>query len=602
MAFMSGEEPLNLPIRPAFVGDVGFGRQVSHEIDTRRRSVHSAPSCRSVLVFGVTVAMFFHALDLASRLAQTSDSAQGLVAGHAVARGNLLLSGWHMPLDDYYFTDTIPYAALAWLMGPRPFLLAFVPALTYAAFVCTTLIVCLRPSRPLTENIEATAVVALLLAAPASIANWNPLLLSDMHLATVLYALIALALCARLTRSEGTNARAFPMLCTSLVAVTAITVSSDPFSLVFAFGPALALLTADAVFRPVGRRHRLALLLLAGGTALGLLLPPAIALAGGFTTETDVVTGFAAAPGRNLIVLLSSVLTLSGANPFETDFGLRAVLLLALRWSALAIAIAATVRLAPGLFGLHSASLFERALCAGILTVLAACAVSAQFSKGVTAQAVWTGGPPMRYAMPAVLFAAVLAGRQISVILSSKIFRHGQGVLRSDDTQSHVRTVARGALAVCAVLGVLADSFGVFEANPRWISNNPPAMAAYWLQQHGLTDGVGEYWSSNLITAMSGDEVHVRSVVPDGGKLVPYVWSEDANSYVRAPQFVVWQDGNHTGMTFADVRATYSIRQTTLIAGYRIAVLTHNGSANAFRRVSAGSPFRPAKGHATPPA
>ena len=87
------------------------------------------------LVAGVTAAALFHALDLASRLAQTSDSAQSLVAGHAVVRGNMLLSGWHLPLNDYYFTDTLPYAALEWLVGPRPFLLVLVPALTYALFV-----------------------------------------------------------------------------------------------------------------------------------------------------------------------------------------------------------------------------------------------------------------------------------------------------------------------------------------------------------------------------------------------------------------------------------------------------------------------------------
>jgi len=70
---------------------------------------------------GVAAAALAGALDLASRLRNTPTSAQSFVAGKAIARGNLLLSGGACRSNDYYFTDTIPYAALEWLVGPRPF-------------------------------------------------------------------------------------------------------------------------------------------------------------------------------------------------------------------------------------------------------------------------------------------------------------------------------------------------------------------------------------------------------------------------------------------------------------------------------------------------
>ncbi len=514
-----------------------------------------------LLVAGIACAILC-GLDSASRLAQTSDSAQSFVAGHAVVGGNILLSGWHAPLDDYYFTDTIPYAALEWLVGPRPFLLALVPALTYALFVCAGLALCLRPSQPLMRKLEATAAVMLMLAAPGWISGWNPLLMSDMHFATVLAALVALALCAVVARYERRNVWAFVSLCAALVVVVAATIASDPFSLVFAFGPALVLLSADALLRPPARNERLALLLLAGGTALGLLLPPLIALAGGFTTEDNVKVGFVAWRlfGRNLIALLAGVLTLFGANPFGINFSSRVVLLFALRCAAIAIAIVAVSRAACRLCAPHRASLFDRMLCAGVLTVLAACALSAQFGKGITREALWMGGPPMRYAMPAALFGAVLGARLIPEMLSA---------MRGPRS----RNVARGVLMLFAVLTVFASGSSTMEAAPRWIRNNPPAMAARWLERERLSEGVGEYWSANLVTAMSGDTVRVRSVVPLAGRLVDYVLAANRNWYVRPPQFVIWQDENRTGVTFADVRATYVICRVASVAGYRIAVL-----------------------------
>jgi hypothetical protein len=79
---------------------------------------------------------FFNAFTLASNLAQTSDSAQGFVVGHAIANGNALLSGWHFPIDSFYFTDSVLYAAAEWTAGARPQLMAFVPALVYGLSCC----------------------------------------------------------------------------------------------------------------------------------------------------------------------------------------------------------------------------------------------------------------------------------------------------------------------------------------------------------------------------------------------------------------------------------------------------------------------------------
>jgi hypothetical protein len=127
---------------------------------------------------GVVLSSFIRALQIAARIDQTSDSTQGLLAGHAVAAGNLLLTVWRFPLNDYYFTDTLVYAVLESALGARPWLLVLEPALLYATFVLAALIVCVRRSQQLVRNTESVAGLALSLAAPVWIRIWNPLFLS----------------------------------------------------------------------------------------------------------------------------------------------------------------------------------------------------------------------------------------------------------------------------------------------------------------------------------------------------------------------------------------------------------------------------------------
>ncbi|HEY3777869.1 MAG TPA: hypothetical protein VGL35_07410 [Rhizomicrobium sp.] len=517
------------------------------------------------------LASFFRAFALSGRLVQSSDSAQDFVVAHAVARGNLLLSGWHFPLNNYYFTDTIPYAVLERMLGAQPFLLALEPALIYALFVAVALIVCLPRSQPFSQKIEAVAILALVFAAPVWIGSWNPLFLSAMHVASAVGAFVALGLCARLPEIQTKVAS---LLCmAAIVVLTAAVVASDPFALVFAFAPALAVLASDAIS---SRRLIGAFAAMAFGVTIGWLLPHAIALVGGFTIEIDVVGRFVAAPllVRNLVALLAGVLRVFGILIPESPLTPGSVALLALRCTVFAAAIAAVVRTLRKMIGTGRTPLLDRLLCAGILTVLPACAASAQFGKGIVAHDLWGGGPPMRYLMPVYLFAAVLTARQIPDMLAF--------------WPARARHIASCALLLLAALNLVAGGrLSGVEAQPRWIADNQADTAARWLERHGLSQGIGEYWSANLVTALSGDRVQVRSVVQDKGRLIPYIWVEDARWYTRAPQFVLWQEPNKTGVTAAAVRATYPVCGITLVAGFRVALLAQ--PSHACRRIRPGA-------------
>ena len=512
------------------------------------------------------IVSFFNARNVTSRLAQTSDSVQGLVAGHAVATGNLFLSGWHFPIDNFYLTDSLPYAVAELIVGSQPVLLVIIPACVYALFVVLALAVSVEPRQSLGWNLQSIAVVALLLVAPAWIGTWNPLLMSDMHTATTVVAFAAVILCARVAESASRGGAAQLGTAAAFALTTVLCVASDPFSIFFAFGPAALVLAAEILCRSQPRSARLTLALLAAGVVIGLVLPLAIAQIGGFTTENDVAFGFA--PVRqwasNSIAVLFGILTLLGINPFEMQGGASALVLFGIRCLASAMMLGAFCSVVRDMFSRVPVPLLDRLICTGALVLLFACVPSAQFAKGVSAQSMWHGGPPTRFLVPIVLFSVVLAGRQIARFAGAVGNRNCR--------------IAWYSLLVClAVLIGFVGRWQVDSAEPRWIARNAPTVAAQWLKQHGLRHGVGEYWSANLLTAMSGNAIAVRSVTPHGYRLVPYVWVEDGRFYREPPEFVIWEEPNQTGVDEALVRATYAVCREDFVALYRIALLKNQG-------------------------
>src|SRR5215469_11030416 len=141
----------------------------------------------------------FNAYAVASHIFQTSDSVQGLLTGDSVVKGNLLLSGWHLATDNFLFTDTLPFAAFELFLGPRADLLVLIPALTYALIVLVALSMSIRLRGSAERNLATLSVVALALAMPPRIGDWNPVLMSNFHLGAILGALVALTICVRLS-------------------------------------------------------------------------------------------------------------------------------------------------------------------------------------------------------------------------------------------------------------------------------------------------------------------------------------------------------------------------------------------------------------------
>jgi hypothetical protein len=515
----------------------------------------------AILILGLGIISFMNARNVAFSLSQNSDSVQSFLAGNAVAHANLLLSGWHISQDSYYFTDTIPFAVLELLEGPRPYLLAVVPALTYGIFVLTATIICFRPLRSRLCKLETAATIALVLGCPYWVGHWDPVLFADFHLGSVLGSLVALTLATRLymlSLEMHTDQHRINIGLGCLL-VTCATVASDPFSVFFAFGPAM--LAFILQMSPLRRAYVASVACLGSGVLLGLVFPPAVRFAGGFVAGNNISAVFVSGDkfGANLGTVAMDILRLAGAYPFGLKVISPAAGLAVLRCAGFAIAVFAVWRVLRGAGIAAHEALLDRVLCVCILALVAFCVFSSQFS--------WDGGA-IRYLTPAILFAAVLAGRQVSALL--------QGL-----QSQAARYTARGLLLVSAGVMLLGGErlFGIYEIPPDWKSNTPAFVAERWLDKRRLTHGVGEYWSASIVTAMSGGRIQVGPVTPSNRRFVPYLWVADTRWFTTPPQFIIWQNNNPAGVTLQQVRAAYCPHgcPVATVGDFKIAVL---GSGN----------------------
>ncbi len=123
-------------------------------------------------------------------------------------------------------------------------------------------------------------------------------------------------------------------------------------------------------------------------------------------------------------------------------------------------------------------------------------------------------------------FGAVLAGRVLAEPLATR-WRGGEsglvGWLRGARW--------RAGLASAVAAGYLA-SLGYAAAQPSVLPAN--AQLAAFLAEHHLTDGVGGYWQSSIVTVDSDGAVTVRAVSAD--TLRPYRWEAKGSWYDPASQ------------------------------------------------------------------
>ena len=473
---------------------------------------------------------------------QNSDSVQGFMEAQSILHGNILLNGWHLTRDNYVFTDAPFFIAYETLFGARPEALAVVPSVIYVLIVVACLAASLSSVKPSRHNVVALATVVLLVGLPSlrtpstdPLAPAAPLLLADFHAASILFSLVAFILLAVLARAA--NIRDRPLIASLLGLICFIAVASDPFTVAFAFGPAVLVLLGDVALSGGNRKEIGLAAIVAVPSVLGIIIPELVPQLGGFETEHIISLGFVAPEnlGTNIEALFFGLFYSADADIFGKDpLNAETIAHLA-RLSGWLLGAVCVVWNFPQLQRHWKRFLLDRLLLASILALILACLLSQQFSLDLTRD-VFQGGRGRIYISPAIILGAVLVARAIPHTGAWPPLRR-------------LRIAAQGALVAIAAGLLIAQSATMLRlaSSPAWVAANPYLEVGRWLEARGLTQGVGGYFDFTIIRALTRGKVNVNAlIVSEDGRLEPFVFDTDAHFYhgTAAPMFAIWRTGD----------------------------------------------------------
>jgi hypothetical protein len=471
-----------------------------------------------------------------------SDSAAIVLLGKDFSQGNGLLSGWVLPIDSYWATEVPVYAVAVALQGVVFDIIHQVPLLFYLGVILSGTLIA-RRSRPGVPGWVGAAVTLVLLGLLGQTAAMA-LLHGPAHVSTTLACLLAIA-----ALSAASPARPAGYIVSFILLTLALI--SDPIAKVIAVAPigAVAVLTVwrnREWFRPLSQIAVAGLAYLAS-FAVHLAIPAL----GGYIIGGSA-PGFVGPgdwPGK-LPLFLSAI---GGIFSAEAPSNPASAVLAAVHLLILAAAVAAALLAVVRLF---VRPIDRAAWMDGVLAIAAGGTALAFFVSGYVQDET-----AIRYLSPGFICACVLLGRTTARLLPDRL---------------PVRSAAFG-LAFAAVYAL--TFVGTVRAP---LPTNDAKPLAAWLLQHGLTNGYGGYWESNIVTLSGGERVRVLPVLDGSGGLMPSAWNTSLRWYAVNPAapvtFLVYRpDAVWRGVDEAAARTTFGEPIQTMTYGpYRILVWDHD--------------------------
>jgi len=436
----------------------------------------------------------------------TSDGANNALQAWDMLHGHVLLHGWIIG-DATYYTFDLPVLAVVEIFSGLSDLTSHVAAaLIYLIVTFSAVALALSDSRGLARVARCGVVVAVLTAMFHVGSNAPFLLGAPDHTGTSVFLLVSFLLIDRVPARRYTSLLLLAILCAGQIGDATVLYVAVPAVVVACGYRAVAtrkVRTSDAVNAlaaivsvPLASAVR-ALMLHFGGYQM---VAPKIAIS---------------APGRwphnadlawHAICVLFGVQA-TGSSALTRDAGYILGLACLLATAAGVARVAWTWR---------TASRAEQLLCVAIVMDLSAYVISTM--------PIFTNPYEVVAVLPA---GAVLAARAC-------VPGHMAGPLRA--------AMATGLAAMAAMAALLT----LTTAAARPAVAEPTVPLSAWLEAHGLTYGLADYWNSSMVTLQSGNRVQVRAVVIQGRQVVPYDWETST----------LWFDASLHDATFVIVDLT----------------------------------------------
>jgi len=525
------EEEVEMSNRRDAVGGDRLARQ------DRARSV-SARARLCFFVFGIFCLCLACDFALARATPPNADSVQNFNEVDSVFSGNVLLSHWVLASDSFYLTDLPFYVLGRALFGNHLWLIYVVPFAVYDLLLGVSLWLVWR-ARPFPRPFGALMLLCLI-GVPFAPGQFM-FLVSAFHTATVLFSLVAVVAIAPVL----TGGQAGPGRYLFFSAALFIACASDPMADIFMALPLLLFLLLESWRQ---RRVPRTYLVLAGCIVAVLLwavqFPDLIERAHGFISRPS----YSRAPVADLSSIAGNAQAVIGA--LGILFGIRDLPAMSL------VPVVSFIRALFALWVLFSVAVLlaspraaPRPSVAQFLVLAASCLLVAD-CLSVTFTGAITPGPgypnaAVRYVAPAYLFLCIAAALAPVPLPAPALAR---------------RLFGGAAWFSGAVMFAALMAFGLKSLSaPPGLQVPPAYELAGWLYARHLTYGVGDYYTTQLVRALSSAQVMADPMVVCRGQLCPdRFWTDTTrfDSNIR-PQFVIFPPSNWFGLTEVDAVEAY---------------------------------------------
>jgi hypothetical protein len=526
-------------------GDAGPAREVPPPRGTRWRWAGTA-------LFLLVLAVLFAAyLRLSKTYPENSDEANILLMASDLAHGNLYLSGWDVSDVPFITTELPEIALLVALFGLHLNTAHIAAALTYTVVVAIALLLARGRARGPKAIVRMAIALAILLAPQPGVGVFV-LIFSVGHIGTaapVMLTWLVLDRCGPAAGQAARPPRGRWLLPVTVGLLLAWALLSDPLVLVIGVAPVLlvsALRVIPGIWRAVrnggglhaighaiaARRLEASLAAAAGLACLaawcgGLLLH----LAGGYTQQAVPFT-------------LDPVSTWYGHARIAAHGLLEMFGAFFLPGNAINYLGPGNYVAAPPLSGLAEAVAVTRLGCVA-LAAWGACAIARRFFRrdaDLVSQLLLVGiaANLAAYIPSSLADHTALNAREFAPVLPLA------AVLAARALGDRLGERATGNRALAASLAALFGWYcvGLAHQAAAPAAPNPFARLEAFLTRHHLTDGIGGYWDSSVITVDTGGAITIRAVTQ--GCLQPYAWESKPAWYdpaARSASFLLESRG-----------------------------------------------------------
>ena len=505
-----------------------------------------SPTQRKTLVVGVWLAgaavlLFLFELASLHTVTISPDGSTVLLEGQSLNAGNLTLHGWSLSLDSFWTVDAPFYAVAVRIFGVTPLLLNLVPAAIAALVVIVSMRLAADGSRGVPRGVAMAAVFALIALPSPDLIDY--LLQGPWHVGSTLCCLLAFAGASR-------HRFGWPWA----LAVVALTAGLLGDLMALAVG-VVPVIYAGIAAMARERRWRVGLPAVSAGLAAitaSVVIRQLADLVGTFTLVSRNLSLQGSHLERNVRYLWRSFAGLvgvgnlklkgitNGAPAFRV---LHAVALIVI----LVAVVAAAYRLIRSLTKSPNQPPPRDTWCQDDLLLFALLGDVGFFVVGSQSGNLEF----VKYLTPGVVFAAILVGRMGARVTP----------------WLHERDAVRVSVVAGLVLSLtFAVELGIQISRP--VPGRPAYVLARFLAANHLRDGVGDYWSSSLVTVEADEAVTVRPVSTVAGKVVQFERQSSADWYRgQSFNFLVydtarpWHGVNSTSAiaTFGAPSHTYSV-------------------------------------------